>query len=118
MPITTEHRLDCLEINEQTIYKDLDNIDDRFKDIDKTLERAVKLLELHAGAIMQHDSKLKQVHDDMRIMVNMNKETLDYLEETNARIDRLDKQCRDIDLYRDQIISMQSRLSKLEREIS
>ena len=114
MPITIHHRLDCLERNEQSIWETVDKHRDQFSEIDRTLKKSVELLELHASGIMQHDNKLKQVHEHMRIIVNMHKETMDYLEETNSRIDRLDKQCRDIDLYRDQIIDIQTRLSKLE----
>lgn len=46
MPITIDHRVDCLEINERGIYEKQDAQDSKIADIDKVLTLVTKTLEL------------------------------------------------------------------------
>ena len=73
-----------------------DPITEQLTDIDNTLGLLTHAAELHSVTIKRHDAKLKQIHADMATMVKMNKETLDYFEETNKRIDVLETITRDI----------------------
>lgn len=128
MPITTEHKIDCLEINEKTLFETQITQANQLKEIDKVLSLAVKTLELQReyldkqdetiklliGFIKQHNGKLIQVHNDMATMLNMNKQTLDYFEETNKRVDSLEITTCDMDLVHERIRDIQQRLTALE----